>query len=69
MTTQGPQFLYIILVLPGLFGLVLLGEGINDIGHEKNKGVIFLFLGFLLIAVAVFAFFFFGNYMLANRGV
>lgn len=69
MSTTDPQFLYMILVLPSLFGLTLLGEGINKIAHEEWGGVISVIFGFLFLGGVAFAFFFFSNYMLVNRGV
>lgn len=68
MTPQDPQFLYMILVLPSLFGLTLMGEGIYKCIHEEWSGLISIFFGLLFIAMVVFAYFFFSSYM-ANRGV
>ena len=68
MTPQDPQFLYMILVLPSLFGLTLMGEGIYKCVHEEWSGLISVFFGLLFIAMVVFAFFFFSSYM-TNRGV
>lgn len=68
MTAADPQFLYMILVLPSLFGLTLLGEGINKVIHEEENGVISIVFGFMFIAVVVFAYFFFSSY-LAQKGI
>jgi len=68
MTPQDPQFLYMILVLPSLFGLTLMGEGIYKCIHEEWSGLISIFFGLLFIAMVVFAYFFFSSYM-TNRGV
>lgn len=68
MTTADPQFFYIILVLPTLFGLTLLGEGINKIIHEQWNGIISVIFGVMFIGVVLFAYFFFSSY-LAGRGV
>ncbi|AKM83198.1 hypothetical protein A2422_00425 [Candidatus Woesebacteria bacterium RIFOXYC1_FULL_31_51] len=68
MTPQDPQFLYMILVLPSLFGLTLMGEGIYKCIHEEWSGLISIFFGLAFIAMVVFAYFFFSSYM-ANRGV
>jgi len=68
MSTTDPQFLYMILVLPSLFGLTLLGEGINKVIHEEYGGVISIVFGFLFIGAVVFAYFFFSNY-LGGKGV
>ena len=63
-----PQFLYMVLVLPTLFGLTLLGEGINKIIHEEWNGIISVVFGVMFIGVVLFAFFFFSSY-LAGKGV
>lgn len=58
-----PQFLYMILVLPSLFGLTLLGEGINKVVHEEKTGVISVFFGLAFIGMVVFTFIFFSSYL------
>lgn len=68
MTLQDPQFLYTVLVLPSLFGLTLIGEGIYKCTHEEWSGIVSIIFGFIFIAMVVFAFFFFSSYM-AGRGV
>lgn len=61
--SQDPQFLYMILVLPTLFGLTLMGEGLSKILHAENSGWISIVFGFLFIGVVVFAFFFFSTFL------
>jgi hypothetical protein len=56
-----------ILVLPSLFGLTLLGEGINKIAHEENSGFISILFGFIFIGAVIFAYLFFNNYMLVHK--
>jgi hypothetical protein len=63
MLPSDPQFLYMILVLPSLFGLTLVGEGLNKIIHEEWSGLISIVFGLMFIAVVVFAFFFFSTYL------
>lgn len=63
MSASNPQFLYIILVLPGLFGLALLGEGINKVVREELSGVISIIFGLLFIAVVAFIYSYSGNYL------
>jgi len=48
MTTT-PQFVYIILVLPGLFGLTLFGEGVNKVIHEEWIGVVSMIFGLIFL--------------------
>ncbi len=59
MRPTDPQFLYMILILPGLFGLTLVGEGISKLLHEESGGWISVIFGIIFIAVVVFAFLFF----------
>lgn len=66
MSANDPQFFYMILVLPSLFGLTLIGEGLNKIIHEEWGGILSLIFGVMFIGIVVFAYFFFSSY-LANR--
>ena len=68
MTPKDPQFLYMILVLPSLFGLTLMGEGIYKCVHEEWSGLISVFFGVIFIGMVVFAYLFFSSY-LVSRGV
>ncbi len=58
-----PQFLYLILVLPSLFGLTLIGEGINRCVHEEWSGLISVVFGLAFIGVVIFAYLFFSSYL------
>lgn len=66
MIPTDPQFLYMILVLPTLFGLTLMGEGLTKIFHHEWHGLISLIFGLLFIAVVIFAFIFFSTYIGKN---
>lgn len=61
-----PQFLYMILVLPSLFGLTLVGEGLNKVLHQEWTGIISILFGLVFFGLVVFAYFFFSSY-LGNR--
>ena len=63
MKPADPQFLYMILVLPSLFGLTLMGDGLNKVIHEETGGIISIIFGLIFIGVVIFAFFFFSNYL------
>ncbi|MFZ5932730.1 MAG: hypothetical protein ACOYT7_01475 [Patescibacteria group bacterium] len=52
-----------ILILPSLFGLTLVGEGLNKVIHEEWSGLISIVFGLLFIGVVIFAFFFFSTYL------
>ena len=63
MQTTDPQFLFIILVLPSLFGLTLIGEGLHKILNEEWNGLISVFFGIIFIGMVIFAYLFFSSYM------
>jgi hypothetical protein len=63
MVPTDPQFLYMILVLPTLFGLTLVGEGLNKVVHHEWHGLISLLFGLAFIGVVIFAFIFFSTYI------
>lgn len=67
MIPTDPQFLYMILVLPTLFGLTLVGEGLNKVVHHEWHGLISLMFGIAFIGVVIFAFIFFSTYI--NRSL
>jgi len=47
-----------VFVLPSLFGLTLIGEGLNKVLKDETQGWISLITGFLFIVLVVFLFFF-----------
>lgn len=59
MKPTDPQFLYMILVLPSLFGLTLIGEGLNKVLKEEVQGWLSIAFGIIFILVVVFAYLFF----------
>jgi len=61
MAATDPQFLYMILVLPSVFGLTLIGDGFNKLMKEEGGGIISVVFGFIFIAVVVFAYLFFSS--------
>lgn len=63
MLPTDPQFLYMILVLPSLFGLTLVGEGLNKLFHEEWSGLISVIFGLAFIGMVAFAFLFFSTYL------
>jgi hypothetical protein len=69
MTTTDPQFLYMILVLPSLFGLTLLGEGLNKIVHEEWNGLLSVIFGLMFIGVVIFTHLFFSSYIATHKAV
>jgi len=63
MLPTDPQFLYMVLVLPSLFGLTLIGDGLNKIIHEESGGVISMMFGVIFIVVVIFAYLFFSSFI------
>ena len=63
MMPSDPQFLYMILILPSLFGLTLVGDGLNKVVHEESGGYISIVFGIIFIGVVIFAYLFFSNYL------
>lgn len=61
MKPTDPQFLYMILVLPTLFGLTLVGEGLNKVLKEEIQGWISVVFGLLFIGVVICAYLFFSQ--------
>lgn len=61
MKSTDPQFLYMILVLPSLFGLTLVGEGLNKVLKEERAGWLSIVFGLVFIFVVIFAYFFFSS--------
>lgn len=69
MKANDPQILYMILIVPSLFGLTLIGEGINKLVHDETGGVVSVFFGILFIGLVVFAYIFFSDFLIVNAGV
>ena len=56
MQSQDPAFLYVILILPSLFALTLIAEGLHKI-LKKESGWINFFLGIVFLFIVIFAYF------------
>ena len=56
---QDLQFLYVALVLPTLFGLTLVAEGLNKLLKNQIHGWITLIFGLLFIIAITLAYLFF----------
>jgi hypothetical protein len=63
MSTTDPQFLYMILVLPSVFGLTLIGDGFNKVIKQESGGILGIIFGFVFIGMVVFAYLFFSTYL------
>ncbi len=56
MKPTDPQFLYMVLILPSLFGLTLIGEGLNKILKDENAGWVSMIAGSLFIFIVIIAY-------------
>ena len=56
MNTQETGILYVVLILPSLFALILVTEGIHKI-LKKESGWISLFLGLAFLGIIIYAYF------------
>ncbi|OGV89808.1 hypothetical protein A2Z41_03450 [Microgenomates group bacterium RBG_19FT_COMBO_39_10] len=59
MSPTEPQFLYMMLILPSLFGLTLIGEGIVKIYREEVQGWISIVFGGFFILLTIIVYFYF----------
>jgi hypothetical protein len=48
-----------VLILPAMFGLTLVGEGVTKLVHEESGGWISVIFGVVMILIVVVAFIFF----------
>ncbi len=56
------EFLYVMLVLPALFGLTLVGEGVYKMSHYQ-QGWINMALGVMFLAGVAFGYFYLVGYV------
>lgn len=56
MFAQSPEFIYIVLVLPSLFALTLIAEGVHKI-LKNESGWLTIFLGCSFLIVLIFGYF------------
>jgi len=61
MKTTELQFIYVVLILPTLFGLTLVAEGLNKVLKDKKRGWFSLISGFVFIGLVVLGYFFFSQ--------
>ena len=56
--TTDPQFLAMVFILPGLFSLTLIGEGVSKIMNYDSRGWVGVIAGAAFALIIVLAFFF-----------
>lgn len=59
MTIINPQFYYIFLVIPSLFGITLIGEGIYKVSKEEWNGLVHIVFGLICLAFVIISYFMF----------
>lgn len=55
--TTDASFLMMLFVLPSLFGLTLIGEGVGKIMNYDNRGWIGVSTGFIFVVIIILAYF------------
>lgn len=55
--TTDASFLMMLFVLPSLFGLTLIGEGVNKIMNYDNHGWISVSIGSVFVIIIILAYF------------
>jgi len=56
MSASDPQVLFMVLVLPSLFGLTLVGEGLNKVMQSEKAGWVSIIMGAMFIIVVIGAY-------------
>ena len=56
MSPTSPQFLYVILILPGLFGVTLIGDGVAKVLDEEWVGIISIIFGIVALIGVFFVY-------------
>lgn len=59
MDFSGPGITYLLLVIPTLFALVVVGQGVYKISREEEDGKMIAAFGLILLVVILAAYFFF----------
>ena len=59
MNLNGPGITYLLMVIPTLFALVVVGQGVYKISKEESDGGIITAIGIVFLVMVVAAYFFF----------
>lgn len=59
MDLTGPGITYLLMVIPTLFALVVVGQGVQKISKEESDGGVVLTFGIAFFIIVVAAYFFF----------
>lgn len=58
MNPSDPQFVYMVLILPSMFGVTLVGEGVSRVMRSQSSGWISVVMGVLFMAAVGVAYLF-----------
>lgn len=58
MSPKDPQFIYFVLVLPALFGMVLIFEGLKRNKGKDQSGLVAIIVGFIFLLLTIFFYYF-----------
>ncbi len=58
MNPTDPQFIYMVLILPGMFGITMVGEGVAKVINYHMSGWILITFGMLFMGVVGVAYLF-----------
>lgn len=59
--SSDPSFTMVLFILPSLFGLTLIGEGVNKVMNYDNHGWINLSLGGIFLVLLIFGYLMFAG--------
>ena len=59
MDLSGPGIIYAFLIIPSLFALVVILQGIEKISHQNKEGYVALGFGIFFVILIAAAYFFF----------
>lgn len=59
MNLSGPGITYLLMVIPTLFALIVVGQGVYKISKEESDGGLILTFGIIFLLVVVAAYYFF----------
>lgn len=59
MNLSGPGISYLLMVIPTLFALVVVGQGVYKITKEEHDGGVVLAFGVIFLGMVIGAYFFF----------
>lgn len=56
MDLSKPEFSYVFLVIPVLFCVAIMGQGVAQLIHRKKSGIVVIVIGLVFLGVVVWMF-------------